>query len=129
MDLGLSGRKAIVTAASRGIGLSIAQLLADEGVDVAICARAEGGLEAARKDLEGRGVKVFTKSVDVSDGVKAARSKCRPGSDPASKGWHFRSIRSPTDRADATTLAASMEDSARSTPTAWQPNRSTTARA
>ena len=35
MDLGLNGRKAIVTAASRGIGLSIAQHLADEGVDVA----------------------------------------------------------------------------------------------
>jgi 3-oxoacyl-[acyl-carrier protein] reductase len=68
MDLGLSGRKAIVTAASKGIGLAIAQTLADEGVDVAICARSEGGLEAAAKDLEGRGVKVFTQSVDVSDG-------------------------------------------------------------
>lgn len=68
MDLGLTGRKAIVTAASRGIGLSIAQTLADEGVDVAICARSEGALESARKDLEGRGVTVVAKSVDVSDG-------------------------------------------------------------
>jgi NAD(P)-dependent dehydrogenase (short-subunit alcohol dehydrogenase family) len=68
MDLGLNGRKAIVTAASKGIGLAIAQTLADEGVDVAICARSEGGLEAAAKDLEGRGVKVFTKAVDVGDG-------------------------------------------------------------
>jgi len=68
MDLGLQGRKAIVTAATRGIGLSIAQLLADEGVDVAICARSEGGLESARKDLEGRGVKVFTRALDVGDG-------------------------------------------------------------
>ena len=68
MDLGLTGRKALVTAASRGIGFAIAQTLADEGVDVAICARSEGGLESARKDLEGRGVRVFAKSVDVSDG-------------------------------------------------------------
>ncbi len=68
MDLGLNGRKAIVTGASRGIGLCIAQTLADQGVDVAICARAEGRLEEAKKDLEGRGVAVFTKSVDVSDG-------------------------------------------------------------
>lgn len=68
MDLGLGGRKAIVTAASRGIGLSIAQTLADEGCDVAICARSEGGLESARKDLEGRGATVFTKAVDVGDG-------------------------------------------------------------
>ena len=68
MDLGLRGRKALVTAASRGIGLSIAQTLADEGVDVAICARSQGGLESAKKDLEGRGVQVFAKAVDVGDG-------------------------------------------------------------
>ena len=68
MDLGLSGRKVLVTAASRGIGLAIAQTFADEGCDVALCARAEGGLETAQKDLEGRGAKVFTKAVDVSDG-------------------------------------------------------------
>lgn len=68
MDLGLEGRKALVTAGSRGIGLAIAQTLADQGCDVAICARGEEGLEVARKDLEARGAKVFTKSVDVSDG-------------------------------------------------------------
>ena len=68
MELGLEGRKAIVTAASRGIGLAIAQQLADLGCDVAICARSEGGLESARKDLEARGAKVFTRSVDVGDG-------------------------------------------------------------
>jgi len=68
MDLGLEGKKAVITAASRGIGLAIAQTLADEGCDVAICARSEGGLESARKELEGRGAKVFTQSVEVSDG-------------------------------------------------------------
>ncbi len=68
MDLGLSGKKALVTAATRGIGLAIARALADEGVDVAICARAAGGLETAKKDLESRGVNVFTKAVDVADG-------------------------------------------------------------
>ncbi len=68
MDLGLSGKRALVTAASRGIGLSIARQLADEGCDVAICARSEGGLESAVKDLEQRGVRVFAKAVDVSDG-------------------------------------------------------------
>jgi NAD(P)-dependent dehydrogenase (short-subunit alcohol dehydrogenase family) len=68
MDLGLNGRKALVTAASRGIGLAIAQSFADQGADVAICARGEGGLETAKKDLENRGAKVFTKAVDVADG-------------------------------------------------------------
>jgi NAD(P)-dependent dehydrogenase (short-subunit alcohol dehydrogenase family) len=68
MDLGLEGRKALVTASTRGIGLAIAQTLADEGCDVAICARGEGGLESARKDLEGRGATVFSRAVDVADG-------------------------------------------------------------
>ena len=68
MDLGLSGRKVLVTAASRGIGLAIARCFADQGADVALCARASGGLESARKELEARGAKVFVKSVDVADG-------------------------------------------------------------
>lgn len=68
MDLGLDGCKALVTAATRGIGLAIAQTLADQGCDLAICARGEEGLETARKDLEARGAKVFTKAFDVADG-------------------------------------------------------------
>jgi NAD(P)-dependent dehydrogenase (short-subunit alcohol dehydrogenase family) len=68
MDLGLKGKKAIVTGASRGIGRSIAETLADEGVDLAICSRSAESLESARKDLEGRGVRVFAQSVDVGDG-------------------------------------------------------------
>jgi NAD(P)-dependent dehydrogenase (short-subunit alcohol dehydrogenase family) len=68
MDLALRGRKALVTAASRGIGLAIARTLADEGVDLAICARGAAGLEAAKKDLEARGVRVFAKALDVGDG-------------------------------------------------------------
>ncbi len=68
MDLGLDGKKVLVTASTRGIGLAIAQTYADEGCDVAICARGEGGIESATKDLEGRGAKVFARAVDVADG-------------------------------------------------------------
>ena len=39
MDLGLKGKKAIITGGSKGIGLASAHALADEGVDVAICSR------------------------------------------------------------------------------------------
>ena len=67
MDLGLSGKKVLVTAASRGIGLAIAQTFADQGASIALCARGEAGLEVARKDLEARGATVFAKAVDVAD--------------------------------------------------------------
>lgn len=69
MDLGLDGKKVVITASTRGIGLSIAQTYADEGCDVAICARGEGGIETATKDLEARGAKVFARAVDVAEGV------------------------------------------------------------
>ena len=50
MDLGLKGKRAIVTAASRGLGLATAQSLANEGVHVTMNARSEGPLiEAAEK--------------------------------------------------------------------------------
>lgn len=68
MDLGLIGKKAIVTGASRGIGFVIAQTLASEGVDLAICARGADGLETAVKDLQSRGRKVFSRAFDVEDG-------------------------------------------------------------
>ncbi len=52
MDLGLSGRVAIVTGASRGIGNAIANVLAEEGAKVAICARDESHLRIAERDIE-----------------------------------------------------------------------------
>ena len=58
MDLQLKGRKAIVTGASKGIGLCIAQTLAGEGVDVAICARTAADVEKAAAGLRSQGVKV-----------------------------------------------------------------------
>ena len=39
MDLGLAGKKAIVTGGTRGIGRAVADLLAAEGCDVGLCAR------------------------------------------------------------------------------------------
>jgi NAD(P)-dependent dehydrogenase (short-subunit alcohol dehydrogenase family) len=66
MDLGLRGKKAIVTGGSRGIGRSIAEHLAAEGVDVAICARKDDGLKAAVESLQQKGVNACSKVVDVS---------------------------------------------------------------
>ncbi|CAN7298166.1 SDR family oxidoreductase [Phenylobacterium sp. LjRoot164] len=68
MDLGLKGKKAVVTGASRGIGRAIADLLADEGADVAICARNADQVAEAVKALEAKGVKAFGQAVDIADG-------------------------------------------------------------
>ena len=69
MDLGLKGKKAVVTGASRGIGRAIADLLAEEGADVAICARGADQVAETVKALEAKGVKAFGKAVDIADGA------------------------------------------------------------
>ena len=53
MDLGLKGKKAIVTGGGRGIGKAIARELAKEGVDVVIIARSKDELTATAKEIAG----------------------------------------------------------------------------
>ena len=67
MDLGLSGKKAIVTGGTRGIGRAIATLLAQEGCDVAICARNRGPVDETVAALTRAGVKATGGTVDVAD--------------------------------------------------------------
>lgn len=73
MDLGLGGSRAIVTGGSRGIGLAIADRLAEEGADVAVCARGEQGLAEALATLEARGGRALAAAVDVRDADAYAR--------------------------------------------------------
>jgi 3-oxoacyl-[acyl-carrier protein] reductase len=68
MDLQLKGQKALITGATKGIGRAIADTLADEGCNVAICARNEGDVTAAVEALQAKGVTAFGQSVDVGDG-------------------------------------------------------------
>ena len=51
MDLGLRGRKALVTGASKGIGRACAEVLAEEGCDVVLVSRTAADLEAARAKI------------------------------------------------------------------------------
>lgn len=54
MDLGLSGRTALVTGASRGLGLGIASALAAEGARVAVSGRSRERIDAAAADIGAR---------------------------------------------------------------------------
>lgn len=68
MDLQLKGKNVVVTGATRGIGRAIADLFADEGANVAICARNAEQVADAVKALQAKGVKAFGQAVDISDG-------------------------------------------------------------
>ncbi|MBL6459066.1 SDR family oxidoreductase [Belnapia sp. T6] len=68
MDLGLRGRRALVTGASKGIGFACAEVLAAEGCDITLVARSAGDLNAAATRLRGAGnVAVSTRALDLSD--------------------------------------------------------------
>jgi NAD(P)-dependent dehydrogenase (short-subunit alcohol dehydrogenase family) len=74
MDLQLSGKVAVVTGGSRGIGKAIARELAREGVDIALVARTPETLEATRKELaDETGRRIIAVTVDTSndDSVRA----------------------------------------------------------
>ena len=68
MELGISGRVAMVAAASKGLGKACAAALAGEGCHVSICARDEGQLERARAEVAQAGVggNVLAVAADVS---------------------------------------------------------------
>jgi 3-oxoacyl-[acyl-carrier protein] reductase len=68
VDLGLTGRVALVLAASKGLGRATASALADEGADVAIGARDAATLEATAAEIRARsGRRVIALPVDVGD--------------------------------------------------------------
>src|SRR5260370_26872119 len=63
----LSGRTALVTGGSRGLGLQIAEALGELGARVAITARKANELEEAAAHLKGMGVQVHTVATDLAD--------------------------------------------------------------
>ena len=72
MDLGLKGKVALVTGASKGLGRAIAEELAKEGADVSICARGKQDLDSAAESLRSYGVRVCATPADVSQAADTA---------------------------------------------------------
>ena len=73
MDLGLTGKKALVTGGSRGIGRAIAAALLAEGASVGICARGAEGLEQARTALQAEApgrVSAHQADIGEADGIR-----------------------------------------------------------
>lgn len=68
MDLQLKGKRAVVLGGTRGIGRAIAETLAVEGADVAICARNPEQVEEAVTALKKLGVRVTGAPVDIAKG-------------------------------------------------------------
>jgi hypothetical protein len=72
MELGLRGRKALITGASRGIGRACAEVLASEGCDVVIVSRTQADLDAAKDKILGQSnVSVRAYAMDLSDSRNA----------------------------------------------------------
>lgn len=72
MDLELKGKGCVVVGGSRGIGRAIALGLADEGANVAICARNETSLRETEAALLSKGVRAYAHVCDVADPVALA---------------------------------------------------------
>lgn len=67
LEYDLRGKTVLITGGSRGLGLVLAREFADEGANVAICARDPAELERARADLASRGARVCAFPCDVTD--------------------------------------------------------------
>ncbi|HXC39651.1 MAG TPA: SDR family oxidoreductase [Burkholderiales bacterium] len=67
MDLKLKGRRAILAGATKGIGRAAAEALADEGCNIALCARDAARLEGTLAALRAKGVNAIGSSVDLTD--------------------------------------------------------------
>ncbi len=66
MDLGLRGKVAMISGASKGLGRAMAQALGEEGVRLSICARGEDALNSAAADLRKAGFDLLAKRTDIT---------------------------------------------------------------
>ena len=74
MELGLKGKTAVITGASKGIGYAVAKAFAQEGVDLAICSRTESDISRAAAEIaDATGVTVHPLAADLSQLAEVER--------------------------------------------------------
>jgi len=103
MNLELEDRNCVILGGSRGIGRSIAIGLAEEGANVAICARGEEALAETERVLNEAGVKTYAASCDIGDS-EALASFIQAAKDA------FGSIDILVHNASAMALGSTLED-------------------
>ena len=67
MDLGISGKHALITGGSRGLGKESATILGKEGVKISICGRGEEDLNKTIKELKNLGISVSGQKADLTE--------------------------------------------------------------
>jgi 2-deoxy-D-gluconate 3-dehydrogenase len=71
-NLDFSGKKAVVTGGSRGLGKAIAAAMAEQGAQVVICGRKQENLDRAAQELQQRGLEVVTQVGNIGDAQQVA---------------------------------------------------------
>jgi NAD(P)-dependent dehydrogenase (short-subunit alcohol dehydrogenase family) len=109
VDLQLSGKIAVVTGASKGIGLACVEALAWEGVQVVGMSRDPGNLAAAQKVLAEKGLRFDVEAVDLTDPGATAKAFERIGIPDILINCAGAARRTPLAELDSKALHAAME--------------------